>query len=492
MAALAEAGIVSALFPPADEPLPVGPLPVAPGGRPFPVPQIVVDRHPDRQIARAVLATCHALQRAGPQRRHRRHRRPPRRRLRSRRARAAASSDGPLHLGRGRARSRHGPGTAGDAPAARPEVAANRACGTRRRGSGARASGRAGRIGELARTHPGRRSGPARTGDRDRRRRRGHGPRGLAAGVSVPDEALRLAEEAARALRRGSGGDRRSRSRATEPVVWDVRPVPEFRQAMPISGHHRRPGHRPGGRAATAQPRAPGHPAEQRSRLVDRSCTHKERDVISSSAPELAAAIAAPPAAPTRTSTCCAGWSRSRACPTRSGRRSRSSAGRWRRAAFAVRDRRRRQRHRDDRLRAQAQIVLLGHIDTVPGHIPVRIEDGVLWGRGAVDAKGPLCTFVAAATAAAPDLNATVTVVGAVGEERSARPAPTPSPRGRRPISASSASRAAGTPSASATAARSGSTTGCASRRGTPPGPANRPASRRSPSGTLSSPSSTP
>ena len=61
MAALAEAGIVSALFPPADEPLPVGPMSPSPTGRPFPVPQIVVDRHPTRQIARAVLATCDAL-----------------------------------------------------------------------------------------------------------------------------------------------------------------------------------------------------------------------------------------------------------------------------------------------------------------------------------------------------------------------------------------------------------------------------------------------
>ncbi len=63
------------------------------------------------------------------------------------------------------------------------------------------------------------------------------------------------------------------------------------------------------------------------------------------------------------------------------------------------------------------RIVLLGHIDTVPGRIPVRIVDGELHGRGAVDAKGPLATFVAAAAAAAPELNATVTVVGAVGEE---------------------------------------------------------------------------
>ena len=63
------------------------------------------------------------------------------------------------------------------------------------------------------------------------------------------------------------------------------------------------------------------------------------------------------------------------------------------------------------------QVVLLGHIDTVPGDIPVRIEEGVLHGRGAVDAKGPLATFVAAAALAAEAGNATIRVVGAVGEE---------------------------------------------------------------------------
>src|SRR5262245_49821393 len=61
MAALAQAGVVSALFPPADEPLPVGPLMGNPIASSFPVPQIVVDRHPNRQIARSVLATCRAL-----------------------------------------------------------------------------------------------------------------------------------------------------------------------------------------------------------------------------------------------------------------------------------------------------------------------------------------------------------------------------------------------------------------------------------------------
>ncbi|MCC6315441.1 MAG: M20/M25/M40 family metallo-hydrolase, partial [Thermomicrobiales bacterium] len=70
----------------------------------------------------------------------------------------------------------------------------------------------------------------------------------------------------------------------------------------------------------------------------------------------------------------------------------------------------------------ERHIVLLGHIDTVPGRIPVHIEDGVLHGRGAVDAKGPLCTFVAAAALAAPRLSARVTVVGAVGEERIGSP----------------------------------------------------------------------
>ncbi|WP_034341940.1 [LysW]-lysine hydrolase [Deinococcus misasensis] len=41
-------------------------------------------------------------------------------------------------------------------------------------------------------------------------------------------------------------------------------------------------------------------------------------------------------------------------------------------------------------------VVLLGHIDTVPGDIQVRIEDGKLYGRGSVDAKGSFCTFVSA------------------------------------------------------------------------------------------------
>ena len=60
-------------------------------------------------------------------------------------------------------------------------------------------------------------------------------------------------------------------------------------------------------------------------------------------------------------------------------------------------------------------VVLLGHIDTVPGEIAVRIEGDELVGRGAVDAKGPLAAFVAAATEPVPGVK--VTVVGAVEEE---------------------------------------------------------------------------
>lgn len=67
------------------------------------------------------------------------------------------------------------------------------------------------------------------------------------------------------------------------------------------------------------------------------------------------------------------------------------------------------------------QVVLLGHIDTVPGEMPVRIEEGVLHGRGAVDAKGPLAAFVDAITAVGPLPTCQFVVIGAVGEERDSR-----------------------------------------------------------------------
>lgn len=67
-------------------------------------------------------------------------------------------------------------------------------------------------------------------------------------------------------------------------------------------------------------------------------------------------------------------------------------------------------------------IVLVGHMDTVEGHVPVERKDGSLYGRGSVDAKGPLAAFVLAAARIAPDLTSTkVIVVGTVGEEADGR-----------------------------------------------------------------------
>lgn len=69
------------------------------------------------------------------------------------------------------------------------------------------------------------------------------------------------------------------------------------------------------------------------------------------------------------------------------------------------------------------QIVLLGHIDTVPGFIPATREGERLNGRGAVDAKGPLATFAAAAArCVGRDLgDRQIVVIGAVGEEGDSR-----------------------------------------------------------------------
>jgi LysW-gamma-L-lysine carboxypeptidase len=63
------------------------------------------------------------------------------------------------------------------------------------------------------------------------------------------------------------------------------------------------------------------------------------------------------------------------------------------------------------------EILLLGHIDTFPGLVPVRRQGRLLYGRGAVDAKGPLAAFAAAAAAVAPPPEWRITVVGAVEEE---------------------------------------------------------------------------
>jgi len=63
------------------------------------------------------------------------------------------------------------------------------------------------------------------------------------------------------------------------------------------------------------------------------------------------------------------------------------------------------------------EIILLGHIDTFSGNPPVRREGDLLYGRGSVDAKGPLCTFAAAASVVTVPDGWRLTVVGAVEEE---------------------------------------------------------------------------
>ena len=92
------------------------------------------------------------------------------------------------------------------------------------------------------------------------------------------------------------------------------------------------------------------------------------------------------------------------------------------------------------------QIVLLGHIDTVPGEIKVGViskdaviarhavtkqshqiverllrsarNDAILFGRGSVDAKGPLAAFVDAVAAVGPVDGWQFVVIGAIDEER--------------------------------------------------------------------------
>ncbi len=68
---------------------------------------------------------------------------------------------------------------------------------------------------------------------------------------------------------------------------------------------------------------------------------------------------------------------------------------------------------------ADDSVLYTSHIDTVPGDIPVRIEAGErgseLWGRGSVDAKGPLAALAVAA------VRSGVSFAGVVGEEVDSR-----------------------------------------------------------------------
>lgn len=68
-------------------------------------------------------------------------------------------------------------------------------------------------------------------------------------------------------------------------------------------------------------------------------------------------------------------------------------------------------------------ILLCGHMDTVAGHLPLRVEEGKIYARGAVDAKGPLAAMVMAASAVAkePAFHGKVLIAAVVEEEATSR-----------------------------------------------------------------------
>jgi [amino group carrier protein]-lysine/ornithine hydrolase len=67
------------------------------------------------------------------------------------------------------------------------------------------------------------------------------------------------------------------------------------------------------------------------------------------------------------------------------------------------------------------EVMMLGHIDTVPGFIEVERVGDRLYGRGSVDAKGPLACFAAATALAGMREGYRFVVIGAVGEEGDSR-----------------------------------------------------------------------
>jgi LysW-gamma-L-lysine carboxypeptidase len=71
----------------------------------------------------------------------------------------------------------------------------------------------------------------------------------------------------------------------------------------------------------------------------------------------------------------------------------------------------------------QPVILLCGHMDTVSGHLPLRIEEGKIYSRGAVDAKGPLAAMIIAAMEASkePGFKGKILVASVVEEELTSR-----------------------------------------------------------------------
>ncbi len=68
-------------------------------------------------------------------------------------------------------------------------------------------------------------------------------------------------------------------------------------------------------------------------------------------------------------------------------------------------------------------ILLCGHMDTVAGYLPLRIDEGKIYARGAVDAKGPLAAMIIAALAASKEIGfkGKILVAAVVEEEATSR-----------------------------------------------------------------------
>ncbi|MDG6928670.1 MAG: M20/M25/M40 family metallo-hydrolase [Nitrososphaerota archaeon] len=65
-------------------------------------------------------------------------------------------------------------------------------------------------------------------------------------------------------------------------------------------------------------------------------------------------------------------------------------------------------------------VLFCGHMDTVPGEVPVKVQDGKVHGRGASDAKGPLAAMLMACHLLR-DPGLTIMVLAVVGEESDGR-----------------------------------------------------------------------
>ncbi len=66
--------------------------------------------------------------------------------------------------------------------------------------------------------------------------------------------------------------------------------------------------------------------------------------------------------------------------------------------------------------RGELSLLLCGHMDTIPGNLPVRKTRDSIYGRGAADAKSPLCALLVAGALAA-DSGIRITFAGVTEEE---------------------------------------------------------------------------